>query len=321
MTQTVPPVTSYSQQKTILRCPKRYEYYYIQKLRPKTADDKFLFGRAVHHFLETYYQAQVNDEHTQDEAFELAYQSFQEYIQNNFPDSDETHEQANLAEGVIKHYFQWSKENDNFKVLGTEIEFQVPFEKFVFTGRFDVLVEINGKYWIMEHKTASQLSTRHTLMDKQITTYIMAAREKGVPVEGVIYNTLKKAVPEKPKILKNGKLSTALNQNITYSTYMEAINELGHDPSAYQEVLEKLRARENPFFSREYVTRTEEALLEAKKDIIRTELIKSSLEELNLFPRNETRDCSWDCPFFDLCLTELEGGDTREVLENYVFAN
>src|SRR5690606_36754669 len=97
MPQTVPPVTSYSHQKTIFRCPKRYEYYYIKKLRPKTADDEFLFGRAVHHFLEMYYQAHVNDAHTQDEAFELGYQSFQEYIQNYFPDSDETHEQANLA--------------------------------------------------------------------------------------------------------------------------------------------------------------------------------------------------------------------------------
>lgn len=308
--------TSQSQQRTLLRCPKRYEYHYVRRIRPQTDDNRFLFGRAVHKFLEVYYGMQIDNKYTKDEAFKHAYKAFHDYTQQHFPDSDEAHEQAELAEGVINHYIQWALDNDNFNVLGVEIPFELPLGDTVFVGHFDAIIEINGKYWIMEHKTANQMTTRHTLWDKQVTAYIMAAKEHGIPVEGVIYNTLKKAVPEKPRVLKSGKLSKSLNQNITFNSYMEAIHDLGHDPSAYQDVLDKLETRENTFFSREYVTRTETSLEEVKKDIVKTEIIKASLIELNLFPRNETRDCHWDCPFFDLCLAELEGHDTTELFQD-----
>ncbi|PWA11100.1 hypothetical protein DCC39_10400 [Pueribacillus theae] len=313
--------TSYSQQRTLLRCPKKYEYHYVKKIRPKKDDDKFLFGRAVHQFLETYYEAQKESKYSKDEAFKIAHQAFQTYVQHHFPDNDEAHEQANLAEAVIKHYHQWARENDNFLILGVEVPFELVIGKTKFIGYFDAIIEISGKYWIMEHKTANQTKTEHTIRDKQISVYVWAARELGIPVEGVIYNTIKKAVPEKPKVLKSGKLSQALNQNVTFNSYMEAIKELGHDPSGYQEILSKLEEKENTFFSREFVTRTDEAVEAAKRDIHQTEALKSALVELNIFPRNDTRDCAWDCPFNDLCLAELEGRDTNALLlEKYKIA-
>ena len=310
--------TSYSQQKTLLRCPKRYEYHYIRKLRPKRDDNRFLLGRAVHKFLEDYYSAQIVKDGilpaSKEQAFATGFQTFKQYVEEHFPDDEEAFQQADLAENIIKNYHDWAKENDDFSVLGTEVPFEFEVANAKFRGVFDGIVERGGKYWILEHKTATQIKTEHTLRDKQISVYVLAAQTLGVPVSGVIYNTLKKAVPQKPKILKSGKLSKSLGQNITYESYLQAIHELGQSPSLYEDVLSQLRERENPFFHRESVTRTEETAKAVLKDIEQTEKLKQGIVQAGYFPRNDTKDCAWDCPFSELCLAELEGADTRPLL-------
>lgn len=298
--------TSYSQQRTLLRCPKKFEYQYIRRLRPKQEEARFLLGRAVHKFLEVYYE----------DGYDTAYKTFKDYVQQNFPQTEEAHEQADLAEGMIKHYAKWAEQNDNFTVLGTEVPFELDINGTKFRGIIDGIVQIGKEIWAMEHKTANQINTRHTLIDKQISTYVMVGRELGIPITGVIYNTLRKALPQKPRVLKNGRLSTSLNNNITYSSYIDAIEELGHTPEMYQDVLDELKARENTFFHREFVPRTEASSEETWDDIRKTEALKQALVGANIFPRNDTRDCVWDCPFVDLCLAELEGNDIEMLIND-----
>lgn len=300
--------TSYSQQRTVLRCPKKFEYHYVRKIRPKRDDDKFLLGRAVHEFLDIYYGTQI--EGPRDAAFLSALRTFEDYTKENFPNDDSALEQAELAEGIVKHYHEWASQNDNFNVLGTEIPFEVKIADSTWTGRFDGVIEVGGKLWIMEHKTAKQVKTEHVLRDKQISAYVLAAKKLGIEVEGVVYNTLKKALPQKPAVLKSGKLSKAKNANITYDTYMQAINELDHDPDSYGDILDGLKGLENPFFQREFVPRTEENSKAVLQDVRATELLKYTMIQNNLFPRNDTKDCSWDCPFNELCLAEAEGNET-----------
>lgn len=309
--------TSVSQQRALLRCPKRFEYRYIRQLRPRRDDARFLLGRAVHHFLEIYYGSLVKHPNKEN-AERVAWAAFERHVQDNFPEDDEAHAQADLAEGMLRNYCRWARDNDNFVVLGTEVPFEVDVSGVNFRGIFDSIIEIGNEYWIMEHKTATQIKTEHTLRDRQISAYVWAARELGLPVKGVLYNTLKKAVPQKPRILKSGKLSKSLHQNLTYASYLEAIHEQNQDPEGYSDILEQLAQRENPFFHREFVPRTPEAAYAILKDIEQTEVLKQALVTANVFPRNDTRDCAWDCPFNELCLAELEGRDTQSLLEtNY----
>lgn len=307
--------TSYTQQKTLLRCPKKFEYHYIRGIRPQREDDRFLLGRAVHTFLEVYYGAQADGKAAQ-YAFPVAYAAFDKYIKDNFPKDDEAYQQAELADAIVKHYYNWAYRHDDFKVLGTEIPFQIKVANSVWEGKFDGVVEVGGKYWILEHKTAKTLKADHTLRDQQINVYVLAARKLDLPVEGVIYNIVRKAVPEKPKVLKNGKLSKSLSQNITYDSYMAAIQELGQDPEYYQDVLDQLKNMKNPFIHREFVPRTLENSREALKDIQQAEALKYAMIQNGIFPRNITKDCSWDCPFADLCLAELEGHDTTKLFQD-----
>src|SRR5690625_1434726 len=313
-------LTSYSRQRTLLRCPKRFEYNYVKNIRRIIDEDKFLFGSAVHEFLDAYYGSMVNavslsaKSFNRTHSYAIGKKAFRDYIQNNFPDTDEANEQAILAEKVIENYHDWSAKNDDFIVLGTEVEFDVDLGSGrLFRGFFDMVVQINDKIWVMEHKTANRIQTEHIERDSQVSSYIWAARKKGIPLEGVIYNTLRKAVPEKPRLLKNGTLSKARHQNVTYETYLEAIHENGMDEEDYEDILEHLKGLENPFFSREYTTRTETAIENTELDILQTEDLKHALLKANVFPRNITRDCSWDCPFAELCLLDMEGSDTEHL--------
>lgn len=313
--------TSVSQQRTLLRCPKKYEYHYVKKIRPRRTDSKFLLGRAVHHFLEHYYGVQIDNTATRRNAFEYAHNKFKEHVSQNFPQDDEAFAQAELAEKMITHYFHWSVENDRFTVVGTEIPFEIPVLQTKLIGVFDGIVELGGKYWILEHKTAAQINTKHVLRDKQVGLYVSAARVLGIPVEGVIYNTLKKGVPQKPALLKRGGLSRALsNNNITFESYIEAIHENGLDYADYQQELSMLEDRENPFFFRELVSKPEYDADQVWKDVEQAEELREVLVQNNIFPRNDTKDCTWDCPFAELCLAEFEGHDTEELfVDKYVY--
>src|SRR5690606_16827327 len=122
-------------------------------------------------------------------------------------------------------------------------------------------------------------------------------------------------LPKAPKRLKTGRLSTALDSNITYESYLAAIEEIGHSPDMYKEVLDELRHRPNTFFYREFVPRTDTAVEQVWEDIRKTEALKQALVAEKIFPRNTTRDCSWDCPYYDLCVAELEGSDVDLIFQ------
>lgn len=306
--------TSYSRQQTLLRCPKKYEYQYEKRIRPKKTDTRFLLGRAVHCFLEHYYAALAESDN-RERAYRLGREALENYLQTNFPQDDEGFTQADLAKGMVKHYHLWATQEDKFHVLGTEVPFEIDIYGTTFKGIMDVIVQVGDKLWVMEHKTAAQLTASHTILDKQISVYVMAGRELGLPMEGALYNILRKAVPKKPSLLKSGKLSKALDNNITYESYVEAIEEVGHDPAYYEDVLTKLKERRNTFFYREFVPRTQAAAEQVWEEIRKTEALRQALVGAKIFPRNITRDCSWDCPYYDLCLAEMEGSDVDWILQ------
>lgn len=102
---------------------------------------------------------------------------------------------------------------------------------------------------------------------------------------------------------------------MTYDSYLAAIHEHGHQPEGYQDVLEKLKEQPNPFFHREYVSRNKFYSKSALRDLQNIETLKYFILKNHIYPRNLTRDCSWDCPFYDLCLAEIEGAETDYLLE------
>lgn len=195
-----------------------------------------------------------------------------------------------------------------------------------YRGRIDLIVEdIYGDLWIFDHKTCKTFGDWSKLqLDTQVGSYIWALK-KLVPdlnkhVRGVIYNGLKKAVPKPPEPLVRGGFSKNKNQSTTYEVYLATLLEHGEDPAKYQDILEHLKEQTeitensitNKFFKRQKVKRSP-AEIENIGLTIYYEAI--DMIQTQFFYHNPTRDCSWDCDFYDVCVGMNNNEDVDWMLE------
>jgi len=204
-------------------------------------------------------------------------------------------------------------------------------------GRIDLIVEdIYGDLWIWDHKTCKTFGDWSKLqLDTQVGSYIWALKQL-VPnlnkhVRGVIYNGLKKAVPKAPEVLQKGGLSVNKNQATTYEVYLQALLDYGlatikpdgnvSTEPKYQEMLSYLASQDEvteysittKFFKRQKVKRSPaeienigQAIYMEAVDMIQTEF----------FYPNPTRDCSWDCDFYDVCVGMNNNEDVAWMLDS-----
>jgi hypothetical protein len=102
---------------------------------------------------------------------------------------------------------------------------------------------------------------------------------------------------------------------------------MGQLPEEYMDYLEYLENNPREYFRRVVVERTESELAhaiyefyhtaaeaQAIKSKIKQETTHSNLGGVTALYRNITRDCSWDCPFKDVCKAELDGSNVTYLL-------
>lgn len=149
---------------------------------------------------------------------------------------------------------------------------------------------------------------------------------KNKRVEGFQYDIVLRDYPRQPKELKNGGLSTDKRQKTTYKVYRQAMKDvlnldnegfLGFED--YQDILEHLAAQEgdhgNRFFRRVPVHRSQHEVNAAIVEFYHTSLDARDVElaiksgQTQLAYRNINDDCSWDCPFKELCHATIAGDD------------
>lgn len=327
-----------SEYSDFLMCRKKWYHSWVENLEPKRPDKKLFFGTAFHKWLEYYYKNGCNRE--------LATVETMVWIESQDTsdmDSVEYAELMNLLDGTTKYYHLTYKDIDNkANVLGTEVEFLVKLDEgIIMTGTIDLILEIDGKVWIFDHKTVSsiQMYVEKSVMDRQISRYWWAldrvfegigrvkneeglwvrwSEMEGRKVEGFVYNLIAKDYPKPPKLLKSGKLSTDKNQKTSYDLYLLTIQELGQNPEDYKEMLDYLESKPNPFLRRVNVVRTEPELEAATWEFFYTagdiHDIRLLLEEQphlteQITYRNIGHHCMNMCQFRSLCQTAIEGGN------------
>lgn len=331
-----------SEYQDFLTCRKKWYHAWVEKLEPKKPDNKLFFGEAFHKWLEFYYKNGCDYEPAI--AKTMVWMNEQDTSGMEQVEFDEMME---LFNGVTKHYHQTYNENDKqWKVLGTEVEFIVKLDEGLFyTGKIDLVVEIDGKVWFLDHKTVSsiQMYVEKSVMDRQISRYWWALKmiaqgigrvknEEGLwvrwseiegrEIEGFLYNLIAKDYPREPKVLKSGKLSTDKSQKTTYNLYLAKIHALGHNPDDYKEMLDYLKEKPDPFLRRVNVLRTEQELEAAmwefaytSADIrdVRLAIMQHPEATETLTYRNIGYHCMNMCQYRPLCQTVIEGGNVSLV--------
>lgn len=250
---------------------------------------------------------------------------------------DDWEEQTSMAEGILNHYMVWSQNRDTYEtawfngVPQVEITAHIPlpvtpppgFDQVVYQFTLDRLVVIDGEYWIQDWKFYKQFSQAQLDYDQQLSAYIWAAYSTfEVPIAGGILHEFVKKVPKAPKILSNGKLSTAKTQGTTHGMYRDKLIQMygsvEKSPRGNIECLNDLAMQESPDRDN-YIRRTKTVRTELQQRAEGTKILMEAADmcnpDLPLYP-NPTRDCSWDCQLQDVCLMVDRDDDWEHALND-----
>lgn len=324
-----------SEIKTFRQCRRKWDLRYRQGIvqKPSTIEKLgvLFFGNVVHEGLKLHYQGRTMEEIHKDVdlRFDKAIEKMPQI------DNLETEEQRELAKRMLSGYaVTFATEDRAYKHIDPEQEFFVPFGPGfpMFAGKVDgIAQDQDGGYWLKEHKTADQVGEDYFNMlkvDIQHPLYMWAVEiHLGIEIKGVIYNVLRKSAPEEPELLKTfekdgtPKLSKAQKENVTYDSYIAALQRRGIDPVqyGYMEHLEGLRERDalgNRFFYRRYIfndrAKTDQIVREAK--LTAKEIKMARENELAIYPNPVQMNCR-GCPYFKLSASWHDRAQVKDLLD------
>lgn len=321
------------------------------------------FGTAIHAALQVYYDPEMWDWDREvvnnmallefvkvNRAQLLRYEELKGTDELMRIEFNERHE---LGIGMLKHYFEWAPNNDYFRPVKVETEFEVPIpvpddmvgrlpfgfscvsgylhfkgEPVVYQGRIDMLVQDDkGRYWLDDHKTAGQMRedvVTHLEMDEQVKSYGWAFQQMlGIRIAGLIYNELYKGLPSPPPMNKTQRqgrwYSVNKQQDTSYELYLETVKEndrTAYEAGLYDEMLEYLKNNPKHWFRRSVAMFTQ-----AEYEILGYQICLEAIDMLNdplIYPNPSRFKCGY-CMMRPPCLSIMEGNDPNWILnEHYV---
>ena len=190
-----PMVTTYSMWSLFRNCRKAVEWRYIHELVPLERDRNLSFGSLIHECLELWHR-----QRDLDLVLDLIDRRCAARAQDEDQKRDWHHATA-MMKGYAARY-----PTEEFEVVALEKTFEGPIvnpatgaasRSFRLAGKVDGIVRQEGQYFLLEHKTASQVDSGYLdrlWTDFQITLYAHYVEQTmDIPITGIIYNILVKA--------------------------------------------------------------------------------------------------------------------------------
>lgn len=306
-------ILTYSAIRLFQGCRLKYNLRMNDGLTSLSQDDNLYLGSVWHSVLEIWYGG-GKKESKMEKASLLIDKSFPNHL-------SDTKQKRNwhLCHAMIKGYINRYTE-DEFKVLGVEMEFVVPIinpttnrssRSFELRGKVDGLAQLKqtGELFLLEHKSAAQITgdyIERLPSDFQINLYAMAlSRFLKRKISGVIYSITRKASlkqsegeteeqfeirkAELIKKSKTGKTSAKRKMPETDDAFRERLIEKYHDPEMYY--------REVLYLSAEDAARTTSELWDI------TKLILAAKRESTWIPNwdNCFKFGNQPCTYWPLC--------------------
>lgn len=343
-TGTRPHVIRTTDRAIFKRCRRKWFWQSHIKARrvPKAPQQALWFGIGFHYALDDFHGANYYGHPATalvayvDACHRLALQPGIENPEHIYPPDAEEYKALGVA--MLNHYADvWLPGKDLLETfvyngqMQTEVDFEIPLptkapdgRPVVYRGRLDrVVVDPDGRLWILEYKTAKAFRIYHFDTDDQISSYCWAASVlyPEYEVAGVVYQQFKKTVPSPPRELANGTLSCNKQQSTTAALYRKALlNKYGDillAPNKNVEFLNWLLMQEDSesdrFIRRDKVYRNAHQIA-AQGEKILIEVLDMVNPELSLYP-NPTKDCEWDCPMQMACIAMDDGGDADAMID------
>lgn len=224
---------------------------------------------------------------------------------------DKAEELAVLGEAMCKAYERYWQGDPNVRVIAAEValEFTIPDDDGRIIAKHMlkpdlVFADEHDDVWLMEHKSAAQVSTEHLAIDDQARPYgAMAERSlrrlghvrKGQRFRGIMYNFLRKALPDERETNAEGKY---LNKNGSVS-----------------------KKQPPPLFVRKPITMTRAekvlTLQRVQRETIEITNVTMGLRSGQINPahlmKTPHKSCPKTCDFWAMCVEEEKGTDIRDM--------
>lgn len=223
-------------------------------------------------------------------------------------------DQPTICRNIMEGYeYHWRKEEEHWEVIAVEEEFSVELPHgHIFRFKVDGIITDEWGMWLLEHKSHKTLpDDNYRFIDLQTARYVWALKKLGYPIDGVLWNYIRTKEPSKPKLTQKGVLSKAKLDTDLF-TFVQGLKELGIDPREHRDVILALK-RHNSFLRR---------VKTPKPDLISKTLIKEivtvadAIERGSEPTRSIDRSCVYMCSYMDICMTELYGGDAKQIISS-----
>jgi len=175
-------------------CLRKFYWRYVRNLVPLMGSNALRYGSTWHGFLDGFYstvkQIGWNDPSL---AFQNAFKEGKETWDRESAEqtfySDDYRTFDNCTKAFLEYNNYYSGDRSMMEVIDIEKAFSIEFPEFIFDGKLDLQVQLNGVNWLMEHKTTSQyIATQTERMNRAAQTigYWNACRICGLDIEGVL---------------------------------------------------------------------------------------------------------------------------------------
>lgn len=319
-----PLVVSHSEAESAARCGLQHQLGYRERWsRPQNPDSAAGQGVAWHEVMEAHYKV-IRDHQraceeegrpwwTFDQAAALESARFwvQEVIARHTERSEDL---GQLLSWMYAGYVAYWGADPDWRIIDVERAGQVPLnpaisleyqalplrgvgygldasQQFLFKYRADLIIEENGRLWLVDHKSCHNFPTQMDLdFDSQVDRYTWALRQEGVPIYGQLFSQARRRMLKKPQALEERH-----RRPRTYRTPRE-LDVIADDlfRTVYNRYAEQLGLEQ-------YAIHPEVAPRDAPRQM-------------------SSRHCSHLCDLTEACLAGRKGGDARQFLVEEGFA-
>lgn len=317
------------------RCEQRYSYQYRERLRQRVRDVAPQRGIILHEYLSAYYgyidagpeMAHTNALHdiTDRWSGRVSQAAQAAFLLGEERTAQQYQELMPAVERIATRYHNTRGRDDaeRYTVVLNEERIRTQINPHVVSESVIDLV-LHERDWpertfVVEHKSTGNVPPP-SVRTRDLQTLLYAEvlhRERGIRIDGVLWNYLSTKEPTIPEPLKTGGLTRRKDIDTTWDIYATAVRDAGYDPAAYADMRERLDGRElTRFFPRyEAVIVADPAVLlrDYEARAVQMDNTVSAWERGYSVPiRTLSHDCDY-CPYFRLCEAELTGGDSDDL--------
>jgi len=309
--------TTYSMWRLFRNCRKACELRYFDELVPLEKDGNLSFGSLIHNALEKWHST-----HDTKQVLELIDAAYPDRIREERELGD-----WNLATAMMTSYAECYP-TEEFEVVALEKNVEGPIvnpdtgsasRSFVLAGKVDGIVKQGEEYFLLEHKSASQIDASYLerlWTDFQIILYAgYLEQTMGIRISGVIYNVLVKAKLRQSKGETEEEYQTRLAELIAKSKTgkSSAKRKLPETDTEFQERLAE-KYKEPGMFHREVLYISRDQFAELRGELWELSQALLDARRRKAFYKNTSYCFQYNrpCAYFPLC----SSGGNPNVIEN-----